>query len=134
MLASDFSHDRILRYRLADGRLTEDGVAATMTAGSGPRHIAFSHDGRFFYVMSEVGDRVGVFSWDGSRGTAKRLEEHHAADGDAHGDVGLLLHQDAVGSLLHDRAAEGEAVGRCAVLAALAEVGVVNAVAKMNRS
>ena len=31
--------------------------------------------------------------------------------------------------VLHDRAAEGEAVGRCAVLAALAEVGVVNAVA-----
>lgn len=91
VLASDFSNDRILRYRLMGGKLTEDGVAATMTAGSGPRHIAFSHDGRFFYVMSEVGDRVGVFSWDGSRGTAKRLEEHQADTINAHGGADIHL-------------------------------------------
>lgn len=94
VLASDFSHDRILRYRLQGHGLTEDGVAAAMSAGSGPRHIAFSRDGRFFYVMSEMGDRVGVFSWDGNSGASKRLQELAADTINAHGGADIHLSPD----------------------------------------
>lgn len=94
VLASDFSSDRILRYRLNAGRLTEDGVAATMTAGSGPRHIAFSQDGRFFYVMSEMGDRIGVFTWNGRNGKARRLQELQADTVNAHGGADIHLSPD----------------------------------------
>ena len=74
VLASDFSNDRILRYRLMGGKLTEDGVAATMTAGSGPRHIAFSHDGRFLYVSNRLQhDGITIFKVNKATGRLTKV-------------------------------------------------------------
>ncbi len=36
----------------------------SVTPGSGPRHLIFSHDGRFAYVANEMGNTVSVFSYE----------------------------------------------------------------------
>jgi 6-phosphogluconolactonase len=38
----------------------------TVTAGAGPRHLAFGHDGRFVYLIEEVGEAIVVFKRDGA--------------------------------------------------------------------
>ncbi|HEY9543200.1 lactonase family protein [Prevotella sp.] len=69
VLASDFSADQILAYRLnhEDGRLQYIGVAAKMQKDSGPRHIIQSPDGQHVYVMSELSDAVSVFKYNAGR-------------------------------------------------------------------
>lgn len=39
----------------------------TVTPGSGPRHLIFSKDGRFAYASNEMGNTVGVFSYEYGR-------------------------------------------------------------------
>ena len=72
-LATDFSADRILSYRLNGQQVIANGVAADVSADSGPRHIVFSNDGRFAYLMSELSGKVTVFSY--SQGRLKKLQE-----------------------------------------------------------
>jgi len=36
---------------------------AIVAPGSGPRHFAFSHDGKFVYVINEMGGTITVFSY-----------------------------------------------------------------------
>ena len=62
---ADLGLDKVLVYRFdgAKGTLAPDG-AAVGKPGSGPRHVAFSGDGRFMYVVSEMASTVTVFSRD----------------------------------------------------------------------
>src|SRR3712207_7822047 len=81
VLASDFSADQILAYRLnhEDGRLQYIGVAAKMQKDSGPRHIIQSPDGQHVYVMSELSDAVSVFKYNAGRDRkSTRLNSSHA--------------------------------------------------------
>ena len=69
---SDLGLDRVLIYRFdaASGKLTSPGsnqqgaFSATLPPGSGPRHVAFSRNGNFMYVLSEVQSTVTVFAND----------------------------------------------------------------------
>lgn len=63
VVATDFSADRILSYRLQGNRLVANGIAAQVKAGSGPRHLVFSQDGRFAYLMNELSGNVIVFGY-----------------------------------------------------------------------
>jgi 6-phosphogluconolactonase (cycloisomerase 2 family) len=67
VLATDFSADRILSYRLEGGKLIEFGVAAGVSADSGPRHLVFNRDGRFAYLMSELSGKVTAFRYEKGR-------------------------------------------------------------------
>lgn len=67
ILATDFSADRILSFQLSGKEVTDNGVAATVSADSGPRHLVFSSDGRFAYLMSELSGKVTVFSYSDGR-------------------------------------------------------------------
>lgn len=71
VLVCDLGTDEIRRYRRDPdtGRLTEDGVAATLRPGSGPRHLVFSADGRIAYVTCELDVTVAVLAWDAARAT-----------------------------------------------------------------
>ena len=66
-LATDFSADRILSYRLIGGKVIANGVATQVSADSGPRHLVFSSNGRFAYLMSELSGKVTVFSYHDGR-------------------------------------------------------------------
>ena len=73
VLATDFSADRILSYRLEGEKLIESGVAAEVSTDSGPRHLVFSRDGRFAYLMSELSGKVTAFRYD--KGKLETLQE-----------------------------------------------------------
>jgi len=75
LLAADLGLDQILVYRLDAGTgpfTPGDPPFARLAGGSGPRHMAFSRDGRFAYAVNEMLATVTAFRWDAARG---RLEE-----------------------------------------------------------
>jgi 6-phosphogluconolactonase len=70
---SDLGLDHVLIYKFdaAKGTLTPAGAAAakpndafsaTLSPGTGPRHVAFSRDGKFMYVLGEIKSTVTVFA------------------------------------------------------------------------
>jgi 6-phosphogluconolactonase len=70
-LACDLGLDKVMVYKInpANAALTpNDPPFATIAPGSGPRHIAFSPDGKTACVISEMACTVTVFDWDGKRG------------------------------------------------------------------
>jgi len=69
---SDLGLDRILIYKFdsAKGILSvpdgkqQDSSSLTLPPGSGPRHLALSHDGKVMYVLGELQSTVAVFVSD----------------------------------------------------------------------
>ena len=71
LLVADLGGDRVFVYRFDErsGKLTlNDPPGGILPPGSGPRHIAFSRDGKLLYVLSELKDTVTTFRWDASKG------------------------------------------------------------------
>ena len=73
VLATDFSADRILSFSIDGQDVRANGVAADVSADSGPRHLIFSNDGRFAYLMSELSGKVTVFAYH--EGRLEKLQE-----------------------------------------------------------
>ncbi len=73
-LVPDLGLDGIVIYRLnlAAPAITRHGFAASVPGG-GPRHMKFSPDGKFIYLLNELASSVTTFAWDGAAGTAKQL-------------------------------------------------------------
>lgn len=69
IFATDFSADRILRFVLHPKDIVpHPSVEATdMDADSGPRHLTFSPNGKFAYVINELSGKVIAFSYDDGR-------------------------------------------------------------------
>jgi 6-phosphogluconolactonase (cycloisomerase 2 family) len=94
LLVCDLGTDEIRRYRRdpATGLLTEDGIAATLRPGSGPRHLVFSADGRIAYVACELDVTVAVLAWDAATASGRVVQHVPAAeDGAATGSGGRPL-------------------------------------------
>lgn len=91
-LATDFSADRILSYRVTGRKVVADGVAAGVSADSGPRHLVFSKNGRFAYLMSELSGKVTVFSYKDGR--LDRLQEIVSDSVGARGGADIHLSPD----------------------------------------
>jgi 6-phosphogluconolactonase len=75
--AADLGLDKILIYRLdpAKGQLTPNQPAfASVPAGAGPRHFAFHPNGRYAYVINEMGCTVTAFQYDADRGSLEPIE------------------------------------------------------------
>lgn len=92
VLATDFSADRILSYRLEGQRLVADGVAARVSADSGPRHLTFSRDGRYAYLMSELSGKVTAFRY--SDGRLQSIQEIASDSVGARGGADIHLSPD----------------------------------------
>ena len=88
LLATDFSADRILQFDVATDpakpRLLLENTP--INNDSGPRHIIFSKDGKFVYIIGELSEAVTVCSYnDGKIQVIQTIETHpqgdrHAAD------------------------------------------------------
>ncbi len=66
-LTCDLGLDKILAYPLdstAAKLATNNPSFATTAPGAGPRHLAFSTDGKFVYVINEMKLTITVFSYD----------------------------------------------------------------------
>lgn len=84
LLSADLGLDEVLVYRPgADGTLApNDPPFAKVAPGSGPRHIAFSHDAKFVYVVSELIPGVTVFRYNAQHGSLESLQAVSSLPGD----------------------------------------------------
>lgn len=77
VLVSDLGLDSMLIYRFdaAKGTLTpNDPAAAKLAPGAGPRHAAFSPDGKLLYVVSELNSTVTAFTYDAAKGALHEVQ------------------------------------------------------------
>jgi 6-phosphogluconolactonase len=66
-LSPDLGTDKVYIYKLdadAHSITPNEPAYASVPPGSGPRHLAFSNDGKFVYVLGEVAGNVTVFKYD----------------------------------------------------------------------
>ena len=84
-LSADLGLDRLYVYKLdpAAGTLTpNDPPYASVKPGGGPRHFDFHPNGKFVYVIHEMGSGVTAFSYDKARGAMTEVQYRlHAAGG-----------------------------------------------------
>ncbi len=73
----DLGLDELLIYRFDAGKgtLTSSNPAyAKLAPGAGPRHVAFSSNDKFAYVVDELDSTVTVFSYGAAKGAFKSLQ------------------------------------------------------------
>ncbi len=73
-LVPDLGLDQIVIYEVDVSKpaITPHGTGQSV-AGGGPRHMRFSTDGKFIYLLNELTLSVTTFAWDAQKGTAKTL-------------------------------------------------------------
>ncbi|CAF1147320.1 unnamed protein product [Didymodactylos carnosus] len=64
-VSADLGSDQIYSYRFtpADGTLERAGITKVPEPGNGPRHLVFSDDQEFVYVMNELMSSITVFKY-----------------------------------------------------------------------
>jgi 6-phosphogluconolactonase len=88
VLVPDLGTDKIYTYHFerADHTLMPGNPATVDVApGTGPRHMAFSPNGRFAYVVGEMGATVTVFAYDAEHGALRQLQTISTLPADYHG-------------------------------------------------
>jgi 6-phosphogluconolactonase len=73
--ACDLGIDKVMIYKFdaSVGTLARHGSVA-LAPGSGPRHLAFSPDGNFAYVVSEMLSTLTVFGYDSTAGKLTEIQ------------------------------------------------------------
>ena len=94
LLANDLGTDKIHVFPLAsDGKLDEKATFdVALEAGSGPRHLCFSKDGRFAYLINELSGKVTALSYNG--GTLTPIQYIEADTVNAQGSADIHLSPD----------------------------------------
>ena len=84
VLVTDLGLDQVLVYRLdtSTGLLETAARPLHVAPGAGPRHFAFSADGRALYVINELNSTLDVFSWEEASGTAEPIQTTTTLPGD----------------------------------------------------
>lgn len=67
----DLGLDKIVIYKIDGQTLSAHSTAQTIPGG-GPRHMRFSVDGKFIYLLNELTLSVTTFAYDSTKGTAER--------------------------------------------------------------
>ncbi len=74
-LVPDLGIDKVVIYKVdLSGPSIEPHGIAEAPPGGGPRHLKFSADGKFIYLLNELSLSVTTFAWDAEEGTAQRLK------------------------------------------------------------
>ena len=78
-LVPDLGLDQIVIYKVDTSKpaITPHGTGQSVPGG-GPRHMRFSTDGKFIYLLNELTLSVTTFAWDAQKGTAKTLSTEPA--------------------------------------------------------
>jgi 6-phosphogluconolactonase len=77
VLVADLGLDEVLIYRFdaATGALTpNDPAFVKVSPGLGPRHFAFHPNGKFGYLLNEMGSSVTAFSYQANSGALSELQ------------------------------------------------------------
>jgi 6-phosphogluconolactonase len=89
VLAPDLGLDQIRIYQLDPSTATltpADPPFVSAKAGSGPRHLAFSPDGRFAYSLHELGSIVTVWAFTAASGKLAEVQTISTLPADFHGE------------------------------------------------
>jgi 6-phosphogluconolactonase len=71
----DLGIDRLMAYQTTSGTLTPAPVPFYRTApGSGPRHCAFHQNGRYAYLINELGSSISALAYDKTEGFLRHLQ------------------------------------------------------------
>lgn len=76
-VAADLGLDKLLVYHFDPNKGTlgtNSPAFAEVGAGSGPRHFAFTPNGKFLYVLEEMRSAVTAFAYNAESGTLKPLQ------------------------------------------------------------
>jgi 6-phosphogluconolactonase len=76
-VVADLGLDKLMvyRYDLENGKLSpNDPPFGSVKPGSGPRHIALHPNGRWAYVINEMGNTITAFDWDADKGSFHELQ------------------------------------------------------------
>lgn len=76
-LVCDLGLDKVLVYRLDAKRAllsANDLPSASVAPGAGPRHLAFSPNNKFAYVINEMASTITAFAYDLRRGAMTELQ------------------------------------------------------------
>jgi len=74
---ADLGIDRVMVYRLdLEGGTLPPHTAPSVEveAGAGPRHMAFHPNGRYAYLITEMGNTIVAFAYDAAQGTLDALQ------------------------------------------------------------
>lgn len=74
---NDLGTDKVVVYRLdlSNGKLKPNDPPSTgVKPGFGPRHLDFHPNGRFVFVIHELGNMITSFAYDSNRGSLKELQ------------------------------------------------------------
>lgn len=88
VLVADLGTDELMVYKFNpdQGTLTpNDPPVVKVMPGAGPRHPAFSPDGRFVYVVNELQSNVSAFAYDATKGSLKEFQSISMLPQDFHG-------------------------------------------------
>jgi 6-phosphogluconolactonase len=93
--AADLGIDKVQTFRLANGGLIRVSEAS-VAPGAGPRHLAFSDDGKTLYVIDELNATITVFAYDPLTGkigeTLQRVSTEPAGYSGPHSTAEIAVH------------------------------------------
>ena len=98
ILATDLGNDRVYRFRYNKKAskkaevLTAQQVAYQVSDGQGPRHLTFSKDGRFVYLINELGGECVALSY--RKGKLKEVQRIMADEGGGRGSADIHISPD----------------------------------------
>jgi len=70
-LTCDLGLDRVLLYRMDPSRpalVPNDPPSISVKPGAGPRHLAFHPNGRFLFLINEMGSTLSSYAYDAHKG------------------------------------------------------------------
>lgn len=98
ILTTDLGNDRVYRFRYNKKArknaevLTAQRVAYEVSDGQGPRHLTFSKDGRFAYLIGELGGECVVLGYH--KGKLKEVQRLMADEGGGRGSADIHISPD----------------------------------------
>ena len=98
ILANDLGNDRVYCFRYNKKArknaevLIAQQVAYKVSDGQGPRHLTFSKDGRFAYLINELGGECVVLSY--RKGKLKEVQRIMADEGGGRGSADIHISPD----------------------------------------
>lgn len=104
-IAADLGLDELVVYRFdsAKGTLTaNDPPFGKVDPGAGPRHFLFSRNGKFVFVLNEMGGSITTFAFDAHTGALRKLQTVSSLPKDFKGEnTSAEIVGDAPGKLLY---------------------------------
>ena len=103
VLANDLGTDKVYTYQYNPNSTTEVlklKSSFDVKPGSGPRHLIFSKDGKYVYVLQELDGTITSFSY--AKGLLKKVSETTVVSSDFKGDIGAAdIHISPDGKFLY---------------------------------